>query len=187
MDEYERSLEIPSNLPKKQCILCPVGIVGAGKTTVLRPLAKKLGLVRISGDEIRKVLMEHKLGYDALVPIGMELGKKYLSLGYSLALDADAASARSKAVIENAEKEFGAQPIWIHINPPEEFILNKLRTYKHTWLFKDGEQAVQNYMLRKPLHADTSLYPFIYIFDTSKDNLPHQIDEAYALIAKLVY
>ncbi len=132
MKEYEESLIIPAQPHRKLFILCPVGIIGAGKTTVLKPLAQKLSLVRISGDEIRKRLKESGLGYEAIIRIGYELPRKYFACGYNGALDSDAASPRSKSVIENVEREFGAIPIWIHINPPEEFILNKLRTHKHT-------------------------------------------------------
>lgn len=185
MEEYDRSLLTPSQPQRKQFVLCPVGIVGSGKTTVLKPLSEKLSLVRISGDEIRKSLKEHGLGYDAVVSIGAALSKKYLAQGYSLALDSDAASSRSKAVIKNAEQEFGAMPIWIHIHPPEEFILNKLRMYKHTWLFKDADQAIQNYMDRKSLHENLEEYPFVYTFDTSKTDLDKQVMEAVSIIEKI--
>lgn len=76
MDEYEAELDIPIQPKRKQFILCPVGIVGAGKTTVMKPLSERLSLVRISGDEIRKILKEHGQAYDAVVPIGSALSKK---------------------------------------------------------------------------------------------------------------
>ncbi|MDB5265217.1 MAG: hypothetical protein JWN64_788 [Parcubacteria group bacterium] len=184
--EYEKMLVLPQQPRRKQFILCPVGLIGAGKTTVTKPLAEKLMLVRISGDEIRKKLKEHGLSYDGLVRIAAELSKKYLAEGYSIALDSDAMSPRSKVVIENAEQEFGAMPVWIHINPPEEFILNKLRTFKHTWLFKDADEAIANYMRRKNLHENLKGIPFVYTFDTSRDDLEHQINEAILLIEQFV-
>ncbi len=186
MRAFEETLVIPEQLHRKQFVLCPVGLVGAGKTTVTKPLAERLSLVCISGDEIRKTLKEHGLSYDGLIRIGSELMKKYLALGYSTALDSDAMSPRSKAVIDNAEQEFGVTPVWVHVNPPEEFILNKLRTYKHTWLFKDGEEAVANYMRRKNLHENLTGIPFVYTFDTSRDDLENQINEATKLIQNLV-
>ncbi|KND49223.1 MAG: hypothetical protein AB203_02395 [Parcubacteria bacterium C7867-008] len=185
LEQYEASLFVPPQPTRKQFILCPVGIVGAGKTTVLKPLAEKLALVRISGDDIRFLLKQRGLSYDGVVSIGAAISKKYLSEGYSLALDSDAASPRSKEVIEDAQEEFGVIPIWVHINPPEDFILNKLRTYKHTWLFKDADQAVQNYMNRKELHENLEEYPFVYTFDTSKTDLATQIAEAVAIIEPL--
>src|SRR3989304_39914 len=37
--KYERSLVIPNTKPSPQWILMPVGVVGSGKTTVVKPLA----------------------------------------------------------------------------------------------------------------------------------------------------
>ncbi len=182
MREYDASLVIPTQPHRKQFVLCPVGLVGAGKTTVVRPLAERLSLVRISGDELRKVFKEHGLTYEGLVRVGRELSEKHLAQGYSIALDSDAMSPRSRTIIEMAQNTYGAVPIWIHINPPEEFILNKLRSYKHTWLFKDADDAIANYMRRKPLHEHLEGIPFLYTFDTSRSDLPAQIDEAVALI-----
>ena len=71
----------------------------------------------------------------------------------------------------------------MHVNPSEEFILNKLRTYNHTWLFKDADEAIANYYWRKLLHEHLSM-PFVYTFDTSRDDLPHQIEEAIEKIER---
>src|SRR5262245_50203908 len=56
VEEVKDSLVLPKESPINQFFLCPIGLVGAGKTTVLTPLAKELSLVSISGDEIRKLL-----------------------------------------------------------------------------------------------------------------------------------
>ncbi len=74
------------------------------------------------------------------------------------------------------EEEYGAFSIWIHINPPEEFILNKLRTYNHTWLFKDADEAIDNYMRRKHLHEHLPM-AFLHTFDTSREGLGEEIEE----------
>lgn len=51
--EYEESLVIPTTKSCPQWMLMPVGLVGAGKTTVVKPLARRLGLIRMSTDEVR--------------------------------------------------------------------------------------------------------------------------------------
>jgi hypothetical protein len=76
--------------------------------------------------------------------------------------------------------------VWIHINPPENFILNKLNNYNHTWLFKDADEAVATYYRRKPLHQDLKL-EFAYVFDTSKPDIQSQINTAVPLILKYVH
>ena len=67
------------------------------------------------------------------------------------------------------------------INPPEEFILNKLRNHKPTWLFKNADEAIKNYEARKPLHQNLD-FDFAYTFDTSKPDLDEQIEEATKII-----
>jgi|SRR3989344_262694 len=135
--EYEASLKIPRNKPKKQFFVLPVGLVGAGKTTVMKPLAEKLSLLRISGDEIRKILHNRALGYDSVWEVGKDLAEKYAKEGYSIAHDTDSANPKTIELATKMAEKLGVKLIWIHINPPEEFIINKLLNHKHTWLFRD--------------------------------------------------
>lgn len=181
--EYESTLVMPNEKPHIKFMICPIGLVGSGKTTVVKPLAEKLHLVRISGDEIRKTLKMHSIGYESTWDIAQELVAKYLSLGYSMALDSDCAQQKTVDALHKKSLEYGVKLIWIHINTPEEFIINKLMNYKHTWLFKDGQEAVENYFRRKPLHQNLKMN-FTYVFDTSKENLNEQIEKALIVIKK---
>ena len=180
--QYEKDLVIPNHKPKNQFILCAVGLVGAGKTTVVKPLSEKLSLVRISGDEIRKLLKENGYDYEEVQDITDKLVKKYLNQGYSVCIDRDCASPGTQESLKKFEKEYNLKLVWIHINPPEEFILNKLKKLKHSWLFANTDNAIQNYLSRKNLHKNLDM-PFVYTFDTSKDNLAQQINEAVKIIS----
>ncbi|MFH1129375.1 MAG: AAA family ATPase [Patescibacteria group bacterium] len=183
---YESTLEIPKNKPKNQFVLCPIGLVGAGKTTVISPLSKKLSLLRISTDEIRILFKKDGLDWGQAREIAYGLVKKYLHQGFSVAVDIDCVTERARNYIAEAQKELDLKVIWIHINPPEEFIINKLKDYKHDGvLFKDAEDAINNYFDRKPLHQNLD-FPFTYTFDTSKSNLDEQINEAVDKINDLI-
>lgn len=180
---YKKSLSIPSKKLDKQILLCPVGLVGSGKTTVLKPLSKKLSLLRISTDEIRGLLKKMGYNYIRAREIAFNLIEKYAQRGYGVAIDADCVSPTKRKKVEKLAKEIGAKIIWIHINPPEEFILNKLRKFKHTWLFKNANDAIQNYFARKQLHKKLN-FSFLYTFDTSRKDLKTQITSAVVLIKK---
>lgn len=184
IEEYERSLDIPAQPRRRLFILCPVGLVGAGKTTVTKPLAEMLSLVRISRDEMRKLLKERGQSYDTLDEMTRTLVHKHLSLGHSVAIDSDCAHAETIRLIQDCAQSYKALPLWIHIDPPEEFILHKLRTYKHTWLFKNGDDAIANYERRKPLHQHLPM-PFIHTFDTSKPSLQEEIGEVAREIERM--
>ncbi len=181
----EKSLNIPSKKLDKQILLCPVGFVGSGKTTVLKPLSKKLSLLRISTDEIRRLLKERGYNYIRAREIAFNLIGKYARKGYSISVDADCVSQSKREKIKKLAKAIKAKIIWIHINPPEKYIINKLQTlrYKSDGVFKDSENAIQTYFIRKPLHKKLD-FPFLYTFDTSRNNLKKQIDSAAVLIKK---
>lgn len=133
----------------------------------------------MSSDEIRKLLSEHGYNWDRASELALRIGEKYARRGHSIAIDSDCAS-KTEEMRKLAEK-VGAQIMWIHVNPPEEFIIHKLTNYPHTWLFKDGDDALRNYYARKQLHEKLNL-PFAYVFDTSRDDLPQQIAEAEHII-----
>lgn len=105
--------------------------------------------------------------------------------GYSIAIDANCADPKILNRISSLAHKLRAKIIWIHINPPENFILNKLRTHKHSWLFKDENQAVENFFARKALHKIPKVN-FAYTFDTSRADLDTQISEAAKVINGMI-
>lgn len=185
--EYQKRLVLPPNdkVPAKQFFFCPVGLVGAGKTTVVKPLSEILSLVRISSDEIRKILKEREVGYGQLMEIVQPLAEELVLRGFSIAFDADCGNPKTKDMILKLAEKMGAKVFWIHINPPEDFILNKLRMHNHSLLFKNGEEAVENYYLQKQKRMEENTrFNFLTSIDTSKPDLADQIKHVASLITK---
>lgn len=184
-EDYKKTLKLPVNINNNfhQFFLCTVGLVGAGKSTVIKPLSDKLSLVRISSDEIRQVLKERNVGYENLMEIIKPLVEELSIQGYSIAFDADCGNPRTKEMILNLAEKTGAKVFWINIDPPEEFILNKLQNYNHTWLFKDSEDAINNYFRQKSRREEENTqFDFLTTIDTSKANLSDQIEECLKMI-----
>jgi predicted kinase len=166
--EYERTIEVPGHIPSAQWMLMPVGLIGSGKTSVLRPLSTHFGLVRISTDEIRERLRAHGHSYAGCREIATALGKKYLDRGYSVAFDANNGSPTGLERMRRVHETFPDVPqIFINIDPPDEFIIEKLKHYRHTWLFENGEAAIAAFRKNKASFILPDL-PFIYRFDTSR-------------------
>lgn len=182
---YEKTLDIPKTTPKEQFLICPIGLVGAGKTTVVKTLSRKLSLLRISTDEIRILLTKNGFDQNQAPEIAYNLTKKYLHRGFSVIIDADCVSKKARDYIKEAKKQINMKVIWIHINPPEKFIINNLKKRKIAWLFKNSKEALEAHFDRKPLHKNLN-FPFIYEFDTSRNDLNHQINEAISFIKKKV-
>lgn len=185
-NDYEATLAIPDHKPTPQWVLLPVGLLGAGKTTVVKPLAAKLGLIRLSTDEVRKMLWERGYSFAGCRNIIHELSTKYLGQGYSIAIDANAGSTFG---LEYNKKIAATFPhvwqIFIHINPPESFIIEKLKNYQHDWLFRDSEHAVESFLHYKETFVLPDL-PFAYTFDPSRADLPEQLGAGVRAIEKIL-
>jgi predicted kinase len=186
-EEYKNTLELPISINSElhQFFLCPVGLVGAGKSTVLKPLSKKLSLVRISSDDVRQILHQRGAGYSHLLDIVKPLVEELATQGYSLAFDADCGNPITQDLINKLAEKTKAMVYWIHINPPEDFILNKLKKYNHTWLFKDSEQAIENYFKQKnKREEENNQFNFLATIDTSRSDLSVQIENTFELIRR---
>lgn len=174
---------MPSTKPSRQLILCPVGLVGAGKSTVVVPLSQRVFLVRIAGDEVRKILKEHGFNYVRTREIVRMAVENLIQEGYSIALDSDCIDIAIQEFIADLQNQYGITPIWIHINPPESFIVEKLTTYQHTWLFKDAQHALRVLHMRKILHETyLKMISFDFTFDTSRSDLSMQIEHCVKAI-----
>ncbi len=181
-DGYLKQITVPTHKPTKQYLLCPIGLVGAGKTTVVKPLSEKLSLVRISGDEIRKLFKESGYGYEKIEQLALELIQHFIHAGYSVCIDSDCASKIDQ--IKQVATAKNLTLIWIHINPPESFIINKLSNLKPNWL-GTAEEMITNYHERKPVHKDITL-DFTYVFDTSRLDIQEQIESSVSIIKQRV-
>ena len=180
--EYEQTFVIPDHKPSPQWMLMPVGMISSGKTTVVKELAEHFGLVRISTDEIRERLKRRGYSYEGVRDVSHELSNKYLRLGHSIAIDANTGSQFG---IEHAKKNKEAFPdvryIYIHINPPEEFILDNLKDRFKTWLYKDSAEAVGSFSAHKQKYVLPEL-PFVYTFDPSRGDFREQLRQGIEAI-----
>lgn len=180
VDEYEQTIESVATVYPKPWMICVVGLVGAGKTTVLKPLSETLGLARISNDEIRNILRKHGYNFLRTKNIASILGKNAIERNHSLAIDADSLAPENRAYLQSLVDQHGLIPVWVHVNPPEAFILNKLKhtvRYESTGLFKNAQEGVANYLRRKPLHETyLSEMSFDFTFDTSRSDLSEQME-----------
>jgi predicted kinase len=176
-EQFIKKIESEEITKDLRILICPIGLVGAGKSTVVIPLSKILKIPRISADEIRRVLKENGLDYSSLKDIANKIGKHFLDLGYGLILDQDLAGQLD--LVKEITETYKLKTYFLHVNPPEEFILNKLRNYTgEKWLTDDQEKMVENYFSRKELHKDIEKkIKFDCTIDTSQPNLNKKIAE----------
>jgi shikimate kinase len=177
---YLKTIDIPKEKRTPQIVVCPVGLVGSGKTTVMKALSKRLGLVRISTDDIRMMLKERGFNYKKTGEIALGIIEPLLGQSHRLGLDMDCAGS-ARPFIEKLEKESQIRVVWLHIDTPEPEILKNLSERESRKLFKNSWDAVANYQRRKPLHANLNM-PFAYVFKSTRDRLDEQIKTVANLI-----
>lgn len=176
--EYEKKIEIPKQLSPYKFILAPVGLVGSGKTTVVKPLSKRFSLIRISSDEIREILKGLNYSYtqDDVMYIAEVLLKKYLNKGYGVTFDSNCENKID--IIDKLGQDFHVKIMWVNINPPEKFILDKLKNmhYNEGHVFKNADQAISTYFKDKPIHRNLKM-TFIAEIDTSQIDIKDKINK----------
>lgn len=181
---FTAQIHVPSAKPENQIYFCPVGLVGAGKTTVTKPISERLNLVRVSSDELRKLLIENGHNYDSLKAIAMRVIEKFVKDGYSIALDMDCGNVEVIQLVKVVEQKYGGISIWVHVTASEEHIFEKFRKHEPTWLASDPQIMIDNYFAQKEKRlSENSQFNFVYTFDTSKNTVAEQIEE-FLLIAK---
>jgi predicted kinase len=179
--EFRANIKIPETKPSRQFFLCPVGLVGSGKTTVLKPIVEKFNLVRISSDEVRKSLLENGYDYGPVKEIVFKVINELARLGYSLALDMDCGNPLTKEHTEKLLSELNAKIFYVHINPPQEYVFEKFRNFplELSWLAPGRpDDMINNYLVQKEKRKEENThFDFIYTFDTSRADIADQIGE----------
>ncbi|MFA6132123.1 MAG: membrane protein insertion efficiency factor YidD [Patescibacteria group bacterium] len=173
---YKKQVVVPSKVSSKPFILCPIGLVGSGKTTVIKPMAEYFGLVRVSNDEIRKILISKGFNLTRTVELGFGVAKEFVEKGFGLAVDADCAGPNIVKTINELANKVGLKVFLIHLNTPEDFILEGIKKSR-----SDAENFIQIYHKRKILHENLN-FSFIYTFDLSRGNVDEQIKECERII-----
>lgn len=174
---YEKTLEIKKSKLKKQIILCPVGHIASGKTTVVKPVASELGLIRLSTDELRVLARDNNLGEHTHVVVG-ELFREYLKKGFSIACDFDCSSLGRRDLIEAEAVLYNAPIIFIKINPPHSWIIHKIKSMKYfkSGLFKNVTVGLSE-IKRSFKERKLPNLKYAWVFDTSSPKLDKEIGD----------
>jgi predicted kinase len=156
--------------------ICPVGLLGSGKSTVLKQLESKLPFVRVSGDEIRELIYREDGDQRIAWQVGARVVQHYVELNLNIAHDTDCATPATIENVEHLAKEFGYKIYWVHITTPVKFIENKLRNYPHTYLFRNADEAIARLHEREETHKSLPSLSFIHTVDVSSEGFHQEVD-----------
>lgn len=100
---------------KQPIIVALVGLVGSGKTSVARDLAKYLHAEVIEGDAIRVRLRKEKLDYEKARAIAEALAEEYVRCEKNVVIDSDFIDANKRKVLEKKARVFGARVAYVRV------------------------------------------------------------------------
>ncbi|MGG6298351.1 AAA family ATPase [Leptolyngbya sp. AN02str] len=168
--------------PKAGKLMIMAGLSGAGKSTIARKLAKKLGAIHIRSDAVRKHLGGvplYERGGDELYTPAMtqktygrllELGTRLAANGYTVILDAkyNRQALRAEAIAQAQAHNISLQ--FIHCTAPAEEL--QRRVQQRTGDIADADLAVLLQQTFEPF-TDAEV-PYMLRIDTSQ-NVDHQL------------
>lgn len=168
-------------LPRKQTpwLLCSIGLVGVGKSTVMKRLCETFGLVRLVNDDVRVLLRTRGFNLTRASEVAFQVLLGLVADGYAVGVDADCVS--KQLVIPAYVKEENIPVIWVHVTASEEVIMARLHEDNIARGYR-GPQAIADYYRRKPLHEKSLLVTPAYTFRTDLENTEEQFYKAEVAI-----
>lgn len=100
---------------KQSIIIAMVGLVGSGKTSVARDLAKHLRAEVIEGDAIRVWLRKEKLDYKKARAIAEALAEEYVRRGKNVVIDSDFIDANKRKALEKKARMISVRIAYVRV------------------------------------------------------------------------
>ncbi len=115
---FLESLEVTPRKTKKPVVVAMVGLVGSGKSTVAKELAKHLCATVIEGDVVRVFLRKEDEKYEGMRKIAENAMEEVVRQGGNIILDSDHIDVKKRASLREKTKKLGAQIHFVrtHIN-----------------------------------------------------------------------
>lgn len=148
---------------KKPLIVAIVGLVGSGKSTVSRELAKHINATVVENDAIRIELRKNDESYDRVWAIAENIAAEVVRLGGNVVLDSDFVDAKKRASLREKARSVGAVVVFVRTycdfdvaskrireNDPGEFFNDALS--KSDAPDKGKDVKMRELLRRAPLH-----------------------------------
>ncbi|OIO18783.1 MAG: hypothetical protein AUJ37_04750 [Candidatus Magasanikbacteria bacterium CG1_02_41_34] len=183
--EYTASLSLKGQHDSLQFLICPVGMIGSGKTTTLKKINETIPFVCIRTDDMRALLKKHGYNFLKTKELALEVAIQILEKGYSIALDSDCAGDKVREKIDSIAKTFPKlEIIWIHIIASDNVIKKRLSPDNEKRVYK-GPEAIERYEIRKVLHENLPMQ-FDATIDTGSDHTKTDFENVIKIITERI-
>lgn len=134
--EQEAKEQFMANLifakgPFEHFIIAMIGLVGSGKSTVARELAKKIQATVISNDDIRIYMRKTGAAYEKARKIAEDVASEITEQGGNVILDSDFIDANKRASIREKAKKAGVRLIFVRIYCDFDVAIGRILSAKY--------------------------------------------------------
>jgi len=121
-------LQIKKRKTKKAFVVATVGLVGSGKSSVAKELAKAIGATIIEGDAIRIELRKQKERYEGARKIAENVALEIIKQGGNVIFDSDHIDQKKRASIREKMKGSGANLVFVRTHCDLDVVVGRVLT-----------------------------------------------------------
>ncbi len=122
------TLAIKKSKTKKSVIVAMIGLVGSGKSSVARELAKHLGATVIVGNDIRIELRRQSERYEKARAIAENVAMEVIKNGGNVILDSDFVDEKKRASIREKARKAGARLVFVRTHCDMDVVMGRIIT-----------------------------------------------------------
>lgn len=129
-ESFMSKLQISKRKTNKPVVVAMVGLVGSGKSSVAKEIAKHIGATILSGDEVRVELRKQGGDYAKVRKIVEDVMLEVINQDGNVVLDSDHIDQKKRASIREKIKGTGARLVFVRTYADLDITLGRIITAK---------------------------------------------------------
>lgn len=130
-DVFLAKLDIRKRKTKKPIIVAFLGLVGSGKSSVAKEIARPIGATVIEEDRVRLELRKRKESYEKSRLIAENVALEILKEGGNVVLDSDFTYEKKRQDIRKLARRAGARLVFIRVHCEPDVMLGRMLSARY--------------------------------------------------------
>jgi len=127
-ESFLTNLQIKKRKTKRALVVAAVGLVGSGKTSVCKELAKAIGATIVEGDAIRIELRKQNERYEGARKIAENAALEIIRQGGNVIFDSDHIDQKKRASVREKMKGSGARLVFMRTHCDLDVVVGRILT-----------------------------------------------------------